>query len=97
MDHFAFLPATHENCSCSTTLLAFGIINILYFGHSGGYGVVVSHCGFNFFNFIFIVDTIADVPLSPPLCPPLPSSHPPFPSGHHHTVVCVYGLCIYDL
>ena len=30
-----------------------------------------------FFNFIFIVDTITDVSLSP-FCPPPPSVHPPF-------------------
>ena len=26
-----------------------------------------------------------------------PAPTPPFPSSHHHTVVCAYGLCIYVL
>ena len=47
--------------------------------------------------FQFIVDTITDVPSppSPLLSYILPS--PPLPSGHHHTVVYVYGLCLNDL
>ena len=49
------------------------------------------------FHFIFIADTITDAPFPTP--PPLlaitqPLS--PLPSGHHHTVVSVCGLCIYD-
>ena len=50
------------------------------------------------FSFIFIVDTIADV--APPCNTSLPPSSQPqllFPSGHHHTAVCVHRLCIYVL
>ena len=49
-------------------------------------------------NFIFIFDTNTDVPspsLFAHLHPALPL--PPLPSGHHHTVVCVYGLYLYAL
>lgn len=44
--------------------------------------------------FNFIVDIFTDIPIPPPLLAP---THPPIPlsSGHHHTVVWVYGLCIY--
>ena len=50
------------------------------------------------FSFLFfIIDTITNALTS---CPPLPTSIQPSPhlsSGHHHTVVCVHGSCIYDL
>lgn len=45
---------------------------------------------------IFIVETLSDIPISTPLS--LPASTqlpPPLPSGHHHTLVCVCGLCMY--
>lgn len=51
--------------------------------------------GHLFFNFIFIVDTITDVPIHPP---PLYTSTQPLcllSSDYHHTIVCVNGLCIY--
>ena len=41
-----------------------------------------------FLYFIFIVDTIRNVPISPP------SPTSPLPSGHHHTVVCDYESII---
>ena len=49
-----------------------------------------------FLNFIFLLLTLLQ--MSPPLllCSPHPDSTP-LPSGHHHTVVCVYGLCTYVL
>ena len=54
-----------------------------------------------FSNFILIVDTTTDVCISTLLCPPPPSPCSPFPlPGHRHcghTVVCVYGLCMYVL
>ena len=46
--------------------------------------------------FIFVIDIVSDVPIPPLLGPPLPSPTP-LPSGHHHTVVCVLGFCIYVL
>ena len=49
------------------------------------------------FYFIFIVDTITDVPISHPPFPTSTQPLPPFPSANHHTVVYVYGSCIYDL
>ena len=50
----------------------------------------------SFFLFIFIVDTVADVLITHPL-PPCSQALLSLPSGHHHTVVCVCGLCIYSL
>ena len=44
---------------------------------------------------IFIVDTITDGPIFPPFLTSTQSLSPRLPSGHHHTIVCVYGLCIY--
>ena len=49
----------------------------------------------SFCNSIFIVDTIRAVPMLRPLCSPLPSPRRPLPSGHHLTVACVRGLCLY--
>ena len=52
--------------------------------------------GLFFFNIIWIDYTVT-------LCPhfsPFAHLHPafaPLPPGHHHTVVCVYGLCLYVL
>ena len=54
--------------------------------------ILILYCSvvYRRFFFIFIVDTIIDVP-SPPthLLPTLT----PLPTGRHHTVVCVYGCC----
>ena len=48
-----------------------------------------------FFSFsTSIVDTVTDVPIIPSLTLPASTqSLHPLPSGHHHTVVCVCGLC----
>ena len=61
-----------------------------------------SFLGFHFylfiylFNFIFI-DTITDVPIPLPALPSSTQPLSPSSSGHHHTIVCVYGLCMYVL
>lgn len=46
------------------------------------------------FIYFLIVDTNADFPILTSICLPSPTLFP-LPSGHHHhTVVCVYGVCI---
>ena len=48
--------------------------------------------------FLFIVDTITDFLISYPFAHLHPGLTPPsLPSGHHHTVVCIYWLCVYVL
>ena len=47
--------------------------------------------------FIFLFDTIADVPIPP--TPALPHFSQPLlalPSGHHHTIVCVSVAHVYS-
>ena len=41
--------------------------------------------------FLFIVDIVTDVPI-PPSLPAFTHPPPPFPSGHHHTVLGVHEL-----
>ena len=45
-----------------------------------------------FLTLFFIIYTITDVPILPPL-PTSTQTLPPLPSGHRHTVVCVCGFC----
>ena len=50
-----------------------------------------------FFQLYFYVDIFIDVLIPPVLCLSPSSPSTPLPSGHRHTDVCVYGLCIYVL
>ena len=60
--------------------------------------VIRKEAMFKFFlTLFFIVDIITHVLISPHLFANLPPAPDPLPSGLHHTVVCVYGLCIYVL
>ena len=45
--------------------------------------------------YMYIVHTITDIPL--PFAHPHPGRGGPPPPDHHHTLSCVYGLCIYIL
>ena len=54
-DHFAFLQAMNKSSSGFTSLPAFGIVNILEFGHSNKCLVISIYC----FNLLFPFDSDA--------------------------------------